>query len=307
MRSHYMGLLFISFLSVIAAAPLLMAQESQDNAPHIQPRGPEIAPPKAKSEKPQPQQQPSPQPPAADQNQQQPASAAAQDSATGGDSSSQDSQIDLRGGSRARLPVPANEEIDDGGFKPFDPHRAMKDMEVGNYYLKQKNYRAALERFNDALRYKPNDAQALYGLAYTQEKLDLLEQSRRNYSKYLEVLPHGPKAKECEEGLQRVEARIEAVAEKNDSPQEAAEDIAIGEQFLARNDYNSARQRFEAAVRVAPDNPTACFRLAQSLRGLQQLEPARLYFQKYLELDPRGTFAPDAKKAISDITYIVGK
>jgi tetratricopeptide (TPR) repeat protein len=157
------------------------------------------------------------------------------------------------------------------------------------------------------LKYNPNDADATYSLAFTQEKLELLEPSRKNYSKYLELLPEGPKAKDSEEGLKRVEARLETVAARNGTDQEAAENVAVGEQFLARNDFYSARQRFEAAVRVAPENATANFRLAQSLRGMQLLEPARLYFKKYLELDPRGVFANDAKRAIGDITLIVGK
>jgi tetratricopeptide (TPR) repeat protein len=307
MRSPFMSSGYALLLFFVATSPALIAQDSQDNQPHIQPRSGEIAPPKAKKDR--DKQQPSqPQP---DQQQSQPAaeqpSSVPSDGAATGESSSRDSEIDLNAGSRSRLPVPADNDNDDGGFRPYDPHRAMKDLEVGNFYLKRGNYRAALERFNDALKYKPNDAQAIYGLAFTQEKLDLLEGSRKNYSKYLELLPQGPKAKDCEDGLKRVEARLEVASSKNGAEQEAAENIAVGETFLARNDYYSARQRFEAAVRIAPDNPTACFRLAQSLRGLQQLEPARLYYQKYLELDPKGTFAPDAKKAITEITYIVGK
>jgi tetratricopeptide (TPR) repeat protein len=309
MRSSFMRFLPALFACFLAASPALLAQDSQDNQPHIQPRGDEIAPPKAKPDRNQPQPSPSPSSPDRQQSQEageQPSSAPTDNSQTG-ESSSLDSEIDLNAGSRSRLPVPGNDDADDGGFRPYDPHRAMKDLEVADFYLKRGNYRAALERFNDALKYKPNDAQAIYGLAFTQEKLDLLEGSRKNYSKYLELLPHGPKAKDCEEGLKRVEARLEVASSNNGSEQEAAENIAAGETFLARNDYYSARQRFEAAVRIAPENPTACFRLAQSLRGMQQLEPARLYYQKYLELDPRGTFAQDAKKAIADITYIVGK
>ena len=294
-------------LCFLATSPALLAQDSQDNQPHIQPRNGDTSPPPAKADRgrKQPQPQPSPEQQQTQEGAQQPSSANP-DQGAPGESSSRDSEIDLNGGPRSRLPVPAEDE-DDGGFRPYDPHRAMKDLEVGNFYLKRGNYRAALERFNDAMKYKPNDAQALYGLGFTQEKLDLLEQSRKNYSKYLELLPEGPKAKDCEDGLKRVEARLEAVSQKNGSEHEAVENISVGETFLARNDYASARQRFEAAVRIAPENPTACFRLAQSLRGLEQLEPARLYYQKYLELDPRGTFAPDAKKAIADITLIVGK
>ena len=312
MRSLNMRLFYIFILCVCGTSMALVAQQSQDNQPHIQPRNNETSAPKGKPERQQKQpQQNQQQSPAQDQPQLEdaspkPAESSSQNSPTG-DSSSRDSEIDLNAGSRNRLPVPVDDSNDEEGFRPFDPHRAMKDLEVGNYYLKQRNYRAALERFNDALKYKPNDADATYSLAFTQEKLDLLEPSRKNYIKYLELLPQGPKAKDSEEGLKRVEARLDTVAATNGTDQEAAENVAVGEQFLARNDFYSARQRFEAAVRVAPENATANFRLAQSLRGMQLLEPARLYFKKYLELDPRGVFANDAKKAIGDITLIVGK
>lgn len=309
MRSHTMGFLYALVLCFIAASPLLIAQESQDNQPHIQPRDTEIVPSKPKPDraKQAPQAQPSPEQQPALEDSRPQGSAATTEQPANGESSSRDAQIDPNAGPRSRLPLPSSEDENNGGFTSYDPHRAMKDLEVGNFYLKRNNYRAALERFNDALKYKPNDAQAVYGLAYAEEKLELLEQARKSYSKYLELLPQGPKAKDCEEGLQRVEARLEVVSANDGSQKEAAEDIAVGETFLAHNDFYSARLRFEAAVRVAPDNPTACFRLAQSLRGLQQLEPARLYYQKYLDLDPRGSFAADAKRAISDITLIVGK
>lgn len=303
----------IVVLCFFAASCVLLAQDSQDNQPHIQPRSNASPPQKTQNnDKQKPQAQPSPdqQP----QNEAQPLenpnpqpSPANPDSAQTGESSSKDSEIDINAGPRSRLPLPPSDEEDDKTFAPFDPHRAMKDLEVGNYYLRQKNYRAAQERFNDALKYKPNDAEATYGLAFTQEKMDLLEPARRNYSKYLEIMAHGPRAKDCEEGLKRVEARLEEVSANDGSAQEAAENIAIGEKFLAQNNYDAASERFQAAVRLAPDNPTACFRLAQSLRGMQQLDSSRLYYQKYLELEPKGTFAADAKKAIADITYIIGK
>jgi len=56
-----------------------------------------------------------------------------------------------------------------------------------------------------------------------------------------------------------------------------------------------------------PDNPLACFRMAQSLKGLQQLDPARLFYQKYIDLAPRGRFVADAKKAIAEISATIGK
>src|ERR1700674_2997808 len=45
-------------------------------------------------------------------------------------------------------------------FHPWNPHRANKDVEVGDFYFKRKNYRAALTRYQDALIWKDNDAVA---------------------------------------------------------------------------------------------------------------------------------------------------
>jgi tetratricopeptide (TPR) repeat protein len=288
--------------SIVAFSSSATAQESQDDQPRIQPRSDSA--PSSKSKKPQQRQQ---QPQQEQDQQPQPQAPDPAASEQQGESSSKDSQIDFSGASRPNLPVPSGNEPDDKAFQPWDPHRADKDVEVGTWYLKLKNYRAALERFNDALLYKPNDAEATFGLAVTQEKLDLFTQARKNYSKYLEILPEGPRAKECHEALTRLESRATAAPGIDEAARQAADDVSAGETFLARNNFDAARERFEDALRLTPDNAKACFGLAQSLRGMQRPEPARLYYQKYLELDPRGPYAADAKKAIADLNFFLGK
>src|SRR5262249_7119294 len=42
----------------------------------------------------------------------------------------------------------------------WDPHRAAKDIEVGDYYFSEKNYRGAELRYRDALEWKAGDAVA---------------------------------------------------------------------------------------------------------------------------------------------------
>jgi Flp pilus assembly protein TadD len=159
------------------------------------------------------------------------------------------------------------------------------------------------------LIYKPNDAEATFGLAMTQEKLDLLSLADQNYRKYLEILPHGPKAKNAAEALKRIGPNVELrkASASNDPAAIAAHDIDVGETYLSANNFDAARQRFEAALRITPDNPLIYFRLGQALQGMQRLDPARLNYRKYLELEPRGKFAQNAKKAISEIDYILGK
>jgi Flp pilus assembly protein TadD len=197
---------------------------------------------------------------------------------------------------------------EDPNGHPWDPHQADKDVEVGNYYLKHKNYRAALERFRSALLYKPNDAEATFGLAVTQEHMELLTQAYRSYSKYLEILPHGPQAQLAQDAMKRIGPRIDKDPEElSDSARQAARALQQGETFLAHNDYDAARLRFEDAARLTPEDPVVYFRLAQSLQGLQRLDPARTLYKKYLELQPSGPFAADAKKSIQQISEVLGK
>jgi Tfp pilus assembly protein PilF len=335
-RSHIVTALL--FLGALLSIPALQAaaQDSQDDQPHIQPRNsptptPSPTPKPATNEPPAQKKDQYERPPFPGDVQQKPQANepspkpsddkyerppfpgdAPGTNPTGGsvsgESSSKDSQIDINGHSAKEEPAaPAEDET---VLRPWVPHNAAKDVEVGQYYLKLKNYRAALERFNHALTYKPNDAEAIFGLAITQEKLDLLSLAQQNYRKYLEVLPNGPKSKDAEEGLKRVGSQAAERTPSNVSAnpaQVAAHDIDVGETYLAGNNFDSARERFEEALRLTPDNPVVWFRLAQALQGMQRLDPARLYYKKYLEALPKGKFAKNAKKAISQIDWQLGK
>ncbi|MGP0019496.1 MAG: tetratricopeptide repeat protein [Candidatus Sulfotelmatobacter sp.] len=90
-------------------------------------------------------------------------------------------------------------------FHPWDPHKAAKDVEVGDFYFKmRKNYRAAADRYREALLYKPNDAMATFRLAECLEKMDQPDEARKEYESYLTILPHGPQEKEAQKAIQRL-------------------------------------------------------------------------------------------------------
>jgi tetratricopeptide (TPR) repeat protein len=95
----------------------------------------------------------------------------------------------------------------------WDPHKAAKDVEVGDFYYKRKNYRAALERYKEALVYKPNDALATYRLAECQDKTGNSSEAMTHYQDYLKILPHGPFALDAQKALERLRA---------DGPKESA-------------------------------------------------------------------------------------
>ncbi len=89
---------------------------------------------------------------------------------------------------------------------PWDPHKAAKDVEVGDFYYKRKNYHAALERYKEALIYKPNDALANFRLAECLEKTGNSGEATTHYQEYLKILPHGPLAPDAEKALERLKA-----------------------------------------------------------------------------------------------------
>ena len=125
------------------------------------------------------------------------------------ESSSRDTQIR----DEPNLPPDMNEgqepESDVQEMHPYDPHRAEKNVEVGDYYMKRKNYRAAESRYREALEYKPNDAIATFRLAVVLEKTGELEEARQSYQEYLKILPQGPFAAEAKKALERLKPKKE--------------------------------------------------------------------------------------------------
>jgi Flp pilus assembly protein TadD len=92
-------------------------------------------------------------------------------------------------------------------FHTWDPHKAAKSIEVGDFYFKRKNYRAAEGRYRDALSYKENDAVATIRLAVCLEKLGVLDDARLEYESYLKILPHGPEAEQAQKAIDRLKAQ----------------------------------------------------------------------------------------------------
>jgi tetratricopeptide (TPR) repeat protein len=263
-------------LSLVSLACLCSAQErSQDDQPHVVPRN-----------LPEPKEEPTPVP-------------------QQGESSSKESQTNGRGTGRTSSNAGDNQgSVHE--LKEFDPHKAAKDVEVGEYYLKRKNYRAALDRFNEALLYKPNDGQATFRLAQTQEKLELYALAYRNYQNYLNTIAGGPFTKEAEAGIKRLEPHLPKPTEAGPAG-DLAQLMQEGEAYLAKNSFESAHENFAKALEIAPDNPICNFRLAQSLEGLERLDEARIYYKKYLALQPNGNLAGDAKRQIGQINVVLGK
>jgi tetratricopeptide (TPR) repeat protein len=99
---------------------------------------------------------------------------------------------------------PASGNGDVNEFHPWNPHKAAKDVEVGDFYFKRKNYRAAEDRYREALLYKDNDAIATFRLAICLEKMDQPDQALKEFESYVKILPHGPQAEDARKAIERL-------------------------------------------------------------------------------------------------------
>jgi tetratricopeptide (TPR) repeat protein len=100
---------------------------------------------------------------------------------------------------------------EDENLKPpadyaFNPVQATKEITVGNYYFKQKKYRAAAGRFLEATRWNPGLAEAFLRLGVAREKLRDKAGAQEAYAKYLELAPDAKDADEIRRKLGKASA-----------------------------------------------------------------------------------------------------
>lgn len=76
----------------------------------------------------------------------------------------------------------------------FNPLQAAKELKVGAFYFKKASYRAALRRFEEALKWNPQLAEAWLRIGETHLKLKDNKAARQAFEKYLEIEPNSKDA-----------------------------------------------------------------------------------------------------------------
>jgi outer membrane protein assembly factor BamD (BamD/ComL family) len=83
----------------------------------------------------------------------------------------------------------------------FNPLQAQKELQVGNYYFKTGNHRAALGRFREASKWNENYAEAYLRMSEAYDKLKDLAEARKALGKYIELEPNGKQAEQVRKRL----------------------------------------------------------------------------------------------------------
>ncbi len=91
----------------------------------------------------------------------------------------------------------------------WDPLRAEKDLEVGQYYMKKGDLDAAIDRFQDATTAKPGYAIPFRYLAEAQEKKGLKKQAIKSYQRYLDLYPHAEDGDKVRKKIDKLYKEVE--------------------------------------------------------------------------------------------------
>jgi tetratricopeptide (TPR) repeat protein len=90
----------------------------------------------------------------------------------------------------------------------WDPLRAEKDLEVGQYYMRKGDVDAAIDRFQDATTAKPGYAIPFRYLGEAQEKKGLKRQAIASYSRYLDLYPHAEDGDKIRKKIDKLRSEV---------------------------------------------------------------------------------------------------
>ncbi len=91
----------------------------------------------------------------------------------------------------------------------WDPLRAEKDLEVGQYYMRKGDVDAAIDRFQDATTAKPGYAIPFRYLGEAQEKKGLRREAIKSYLRYLDLYPHAEDGDKIRKKIDKLRREVE--------------------------------------------------------------------------------------------------
>jgi tetratricopeptide (TPR) repeat protein len=83
----------------------------------------------------------------------------------------------------------------------WDPFHAAQDIDVGTFYMHKGDMDAAIGRFQDAIRLRPNFAKPRILIAEIYEKKGDKSEALHYYKEYLQVFPDAPDAKKVQKKI----------------------------------------------------------------------------------------------------------
>jgi outer membrane protein assembly factor BamD (BamD/ComL family) len=86
----------------------------------------------------------------------------------------------------------------------FNPVQSNKEVQVGEFYFKKGDYKAAAGRFAEATKWNDGNAEAWLRLGAAQEKMNDAKAAREAWEKYLKLASTGKNADEIRKKLEKL-------------------------------------------------------------------------------------------------------
>jgi tetratricopeptide (TPR) repeat protein len=90
----------------------------------------------------------------------------------------------------------------------WDPLRAERDLQVGEFYLHKGDLDAAIDRFQDAALAKPGYAIPFRFLGEAQEKKGLKRDAIQSYTRYLDLYPRAEDKDKIEKKIEKLRSEV---------------------------------------------------------------------------------------------------
>jgi|HubBroStandDraft_1064217.scaffolds.fasta_scaffold89375_2 tetratricopeptide (TPR) repeat protein len=98
----------------------------------------------------------------------------------------------------------------------WDPLRAEKDMQVGEYYMHKGDLDAAMDRFEDATLAKPGYALPFRLLGEVQEKKGMKKKAIKSYQRYLDLYPKAEDKDKIQKKIEKLFKDVEKERKSTD-------------------------------------------------------------------------------------------
>lgn len=102
---------------------------------------------------------------------------------------------------------PPDKPVDPKDPSTWDPYHAYHDIDVGNFYKDKGDIDAAIGRYEDAIRLKPDFGKPRLLLAEIYEKRGDNDTALKYYKEYLQVYPDAPDKKKVEKKIEKLSSR----------------------------------------------------------------------------------------------------
>ncbi len=124
----------------------------------------------------------------------------------------------LQAGQPPSAPPPAEPEEEDVTARErtyeFNPIQAENEIKVGRFYMRRGSWKAAAGRFEEAVKWNPQAAEAYLLLGQAREKLKEAAAARAAYEKFLALSPESKDAARVRRRLAKLPAPPESKAPK---------------------------------------------------------------------------------------------